>query len=361
MTNPFNPSFGKVPSIFLNRDSLTTRIITELNNSNSPFQTSLVYGQRGSGKTTLLTNIANTISESQNWIVVDLVLDDDLLISLINQLNDHLLNLKVDIKFNLWGTELSPHLNQNIEANFQTLFEHALTKLTKKGKSVLILIDEVHDTALLRKLVSCYQIMIRKNLNVALLMAGLPENVSEIQNDNVLTFLLRANRIVLNPLNIETIKNTYKNIFEKGGFTISFNTILYMTKQTQGFAYAFQLLGYYVWELSIASKTKTITKETIDTILDQYISDLFRNVYFKVYQEMSIKEQEFVQAMVKADTQKVKSKTIGELMGKGPNYIAVYRRKLIDDQIIKPDGYGYVSFLLPYFKQFVEQQMFLEE
>ena len=26
-----------------------------------------------------------------------------------------------------------------------------------------------------------------------------------------------------------------------------------------------------------------ITKETIDRILDQYISDLFRNLYYKVY------------------------------------------------------------------------------
>ena len=36
-------------------------------------------------------------------------------------------------------------------------------------------------------------------------------------------------------------------------------------------------------------------------------------------------------------------------------------RKLIDDQVIKPNGYGYVSFLLPYFDKFVEQQMILED
>lgn len=48
--NPFNPSFGKMPSIFLKRGSLSQRIISELNRENSPFQTSLIYGQRGSGK-----------------------------------------------------------------------------------------------------------------------------------------------------------------------------------------------------------------------------------------------------------------------------------------------------------------------
>ena len=30
MENPFNPSFGKMPSVFLNRDSLTQRIVNEL-------------------------------------------------------------------------------------------------------------------------------------------------------------------------------------------------------------------------------------------------------------------------------------------------------------------------------------------
>ena len=104
---------------------------------------------------------------------------------------------------------MSASFHQQAESNFQLLFQDALEKLTKKGFHVLINIDEVHLTPLLKKFASCYQIMIRNNLNVSLLMAGLPENVSEIQNDDVLTFLLRANRIVLNPLDIESIKNSY--------------------------------------------------------------------------------------------------------------------------------------------------------
>lgn len=48
-------------------------------------------------------------------------------------------------------------------------------------------------------------------------------------------------------------------------------------------------------------------------------------------------------------------------MNKNSNYITIYRRKLIDDQVIRPNGYGYVSFLLPYFDKFVEQQMILED
>ncbi len=91
--NPFNPSFGTVPSVFLDRDSLTKRIITELNCQHSPFQTSLIYGQRGAGKTTLMTDVANELSQDKHWQIVNLVLDDDFLDSLIVQLRDKLLNL----------------------------------------------------------------------------------------------------------------------------------------------------------------------------------------------------------------------------------------------------------------------------
>ncbi|MCD7122072.1 hypothetical protein [Limosilactobacillus albertensis] len=88
MNNPFKPSFGTVPSVFLDRDSLSQRVITELNSDNSPFQTSLIYGQRGAGKTTLMTDVANELGKSSKWQVINLVLDDDLLDSLIAQLQE---------------------------------------------------------------------------------------------------------------------------------------------------------------------------------------------------------------------------------------------------------------------------------
>ena len=106
--------------------------------------------------------------------------------------------------------------------------------------------------------------MIRDNLSVALLMAGLPENVSEIQNDDVLTFLLRANRITLNPLDVESIKTSYARIFRNAGYQVEAPTLLYMTKQTMGFAYAFQLLGYLVWQTSEEQASKQITIDTAD-------------------------------------------------------------------------------------------------
>lgn len=48
MNNPFNPSFGKVPPIYIDRVSQIEELVAELKNDDSPYQTTLIYGQRGS-------------------------------------------------------------------------------------------------------------------------------------------------------------------------------------------------------------------------------------------------------------------------------------------------------------------------
>ena len=41
---------------------------------------------------------------------------------------------------------------------------------------------------------------LREKYNISLVMTGLPSEVSELQNDNVLTFLLRSGRLTLTPV-----------------------------------------------------------------------------------------------------------------------------------------------------------------
>lgn len=42
-------------------------------------------------------------------------------------------------------------------------------------------------------------------------------------------------------------------------------------------------------------------------------------------------------------------------MDKPKNYISIYRRRLIDDQVIFSKERGYVEFTLPYFADFVAE------
>ena len=69
----------------------------------------------------------------------------------------------------------------------------------KKFKSQ---IDEVKSNKELKKFASYYQLLNRQDHPVALMMAGLPENISVLQNEDVMTFRLRDKRIALSSLNL---------------------------------------------------------------------------------------------------------------------------------------------------------------
>lgn len=163
MNNPFNLSFGTVPSIFLDRDSLSKEVITKLNNENSPFQTSLIYGQRGAGKTTLMTDVANALNKDLHRQVVNLILDDDLFESLLAQLQEKLVDLK--LFKGLGKSQLRGELGTRIgQTQVTATFHQLLERFTQRGIGILITIDGVKATPLLRKLISCYQFMLRDNL-----------------------------------------------------------------------------------------------------------------------------------------------------------------------------------------------------
>ncbi|EFG55214.1 hypothetical protein LA664_01140 [Lactobacillus amylolyticus] len=76
------------------------------------------------------------------------------------------------------------------------------SRLKDNGTKVLITIDEVKSNKELKKFASYYQLLNRQDHPVALMMAGLPENISELQNEDVMTFLLRDKRIALSSLNL---------------------------------------------------------------------------------------------------------------------------------------------------------------
>lgn len=72
-----------------------------------------------------------------------------------------------------------------------------LTQLKKQEKSVLVGIDDIKISDAIRAFASEYQILIGNEFDISLLMAGMPADIVEVQNDHAISFLLRSNRIQL--------------------------------------------------------------------------------------------------------------------------------------------------------------------
>lgn len=76
-----------------------------------------------------------------------------------------------------------------------------------------VLFDEMTNSEYMKVFAGAFQIFVRQELPVFLLGTGLYENIEELQNEKSLTFLYRAPKIQLKPLNNVAIINKYKTIF----------------------------------------------------------------------------------------------------------------------------------------------------
>lgn len=120
-----------------------------------------------------------------------------------------------------------------------------LARLKKQGKSILIGIDEIEISDDVRAFGSEYQTLIGDEFDISLLMTGLPSRISEVQNDDTLTFLLRSNRVYLSPLDEKSVANSYEKAFTRGKREIDYVVLDKLSQAVKGYAYAFQTLGYY--------------------------------------------------------------------------------------------------------------------
>lgn len=184
-------------------------------------------------------------------------------------------------------------------------------------------------------------------------MTGLPSRISEVQNDDTLTFLLRSNRVYLSPLDQVSISNSYETAFKRGQREIDYGVLDQLTKAVKGYAYAFQTIGYYAWRYS--QTDLQINDEVLDKTLASSKVDLFRNAYEKMYLDLSNTDRAFIEAMIQSKSSLVSMKQLQDILHKPINYISVYRARLLDAQLINSPQRGFVQLSLPFFAEFVKK------
>ena len=216
MSNPFSLMFGKVPLENISLPLQKNQISEAFDNEPAVQQIFMISGIRGAGKTVLLTEICNLYRSKENWVVVELNPNGDLLQGLLIKLSNdsRCLNIIKSAKLNLsfWGIGLEIEGSTPI-TDTETAIMQILTNLQKAGKKVLVAIDEVTSNSKMHEFVSAFQIMLRQNAPLYLLMTGLYENIDELQNEKSLTFLYRAPKIYLKGLNLGAVGRKYKSIF----------------------------------------------------------------------------------------------------------------------------------------------------
>ena len=339
MNNPFSLLFGAKPLELVSRTMQREEVIEAFSAEPTYQNVSMITGIRGSGKTVLMTDICNELKTRDHWIVISVNPEDDILHSIAAELSytrkyrELFQDAKISISL--------PGINFEIDGeppitDTRTAVKRMLQSIKKKGDRVLFAIDEVTSNSYVKKFVAEFQIMTREELPVFLLMTGLYENINSLQNEKSLTFLYRAPKILITPLNIRAMAVRYQNVFRFEDDEISFK----MARETKGYAFAFQVLGF----LTFRNPEHDYKK-----VYDEYRQLLEEYVYDKLWSEMIAKERLIVSAMTETD----EVSKIQSLAKMGNSAFSPYRRRLIKKGIVSGEEYGKLSFTLPLFREYV--------
>lgn len=345
MNNPFTLSFGKKPLQYVSRISQTNAITENFSAEIPSNQLYLITGVRGSGKTVMMANIANEMRKREEWIVVELNATRDLLQSLaaklysLPEMNAHFVQAKFD--FSLLGLGVSLE-NAAPVSDIESAIELMLAEIHNRNKRLLITVDEVTNCEYVRVFASSFQIFLRQEYPIFLLMTGLCDNIYNLQNEDSLTFLYRAPKMILEPLNYTAVRKQYMDIFG-----LDMEAAGEMTGLTKGYPFAFQVLGYLYWE--------NRNRKTLEEILPEYDQYLEEYVYDKIWSELSeLDRRILVEMSVSGET---RVKRIREKLEMKSELFSVYRERLKRKGVLDTSKYGEVSFILPRFAEFVLARM----
>lgn len=339
MENPYTTLFGKIPTQIIPRTQQLT-LVTDSFSAQSPNQqVFVVTGVRGAGKTVFMTDVARTLAKDERWVVEELSIEQPLLQGLIARLGSKktLARLFADAQIDLSLFGVGVHIKgaQHV-ADTGVALERMLQALRRANKRLLINVDEVVNNVHMREFASMFQILVRKDLPVFLLMTGLYENIESLQNERTLTFLYRAPKIRLEPLGIRSIATNYAQTFG-----IDHSHALAMARRTSGYSFAFQLLGYLTWE----------EKGFTDRTLEEYKAQLFDLSYDKIWNELSPGDRRVAFGIASAASPNVQD--IREALGIKSNQLSPYRRRLMNKGVVDGSQRGRLYFALPYFGEYV--------
>ena len=349
MNNPFSMTFGKEPYMLINTYKQFDAIKDMFLSDNPAINTYLITGVRGSGKTVLLTRIEKYFDTLNDWIIIDINPEIEMLEYLASciyeKCNSKFKFAKKTLSFSFKGLAIELYGEKPV-SNVVTLLEELLTIVKKNNKKVLICIDDTYSNKNVKAFVQQFQILLRKEYPIFLLMTGLYENIKNLQNEKTLTFLYRAPSIRVDKLNLISIAESYERELK-----VKHDDAVNMSKLTNGYAYAYQVLGHLMYE----EKKYKID----DDILNKFDTYLREYVYEKIYSDLTDGEKKIINSL--AVSKDLSVSEIVNVIGISKGSFSQYRDKLIKKGILDKTGWGKLDFSLPRFKEYVILQKEYED
>ncbi|MCL2403155.1 MAG: ATP-binding protein [Coriobacteriia bacterium] len=356
----FLPAFGNKPKHIIGRQGLIENFLEGLSEPvGHPNRSTILIGQRGTGKTTLLLEFAELAQEA-DYVCARVMAHEDMLEEIIDQIQvkgaKYLATSKQKISgfsAGAAGFSLGLSFTQVSETHYGPRMKLSLLceELTIQGKGVVILVDEVQpDAKAVRILAGAYQHLLGEGMNISLVMAGLPSSMSSVLNDDILTFLNRANKVVLDPIPQVEIFKAYAEEFAYQGISVEPQILDKIAAATKGYPYLYQLIGYHL--LSLLPSSKVIDLSLANQAIHIARAKMVDNIFAPVLKPLSKKDKDFLEAM-SVDEGSSSVADIQARLGVTKGYVQTYRTRLIEAKVISSAGHGELEFAVPYLGEYL--------
>ena len=366
LVNPFKPTAGASPPLLVGRDGVLEEIDESLDDGpGAPARLVRFSGARGIGKTVMLTE-TRALANRRGWISISETATPGLVdrIAASARRAERELDVAPRVSRRVTGFTLPAVLgtggggsdfgpSEESESDVRVRLNSLLDRLEPHETGVLITIDEIQPGARaeLRRLASVFQHLVTDQREVALAVAGLPSAVSDLLQDDVLTFLRRATPFDLVDVPLDDVRAAFSTTIAEGGRSITHDALEAATLATDGYPFMIQLVGYHVWR---KASGEVIDMDAVIAGVPAARKRLGATVHAAALDDLSEVDRTVLLAMSQDDGPSL----VGALAGRlheSAQYISVYRRRLLDAGVIHEAGYGRIDFALPYLREYLRE------
>ena len=356
MENPFRPAFGAEPPVLIGRADVLDDVKDGLIEApGTLYRNNKVTGPRGSGKTVLLEAAADMAKEL-GWIAVNVTASSDLMPEILEITLDRTSHLRDRSTRKLAGATVGPvgitlgPEPMRREAGWRVQMERVLDSLAERGTGLLFTVDEVsarHQQ--LQTFGKRYQHFQREGRNVALLIAGLPLNVSAFEQLPDTSFIRRAVPHQIGELSIPAVRRALRETFASAGRPLEPAAARLAAEATEGYPFLVQLVGDQVWRRSAGAP---ITAEAARAGIRSALALVEDTVLATALADLSASDKKFLLAMAGlGETPRMAE--ITARAGWTPEQSNVYRSRLINAGMVRPAGHGKLEFAFPRLEQYL--------
>ena len=191
----------------------------------------------------------------------------------------------------------------------------------------------------------------REGRELAFAGAGLAASVSDLVNDEVLTFLRRVERHALGSVQRSEVQRALREPIESAGRSIGGAALDVMVDGAGGYRFLFQLVGAQTWRLHPGAREITVEDATLGVTRARLrLGTLIHEPALSAAPDI---DNSFLLAMAHHDGGPSKMADIQKRLNVDANYASQYRLRLIAAELIYRTRHGYVDSALPHLREYL--------